>query len=152
MGEVLVPGVQHPAHAVGLGGAQRDGGPVDVPDRNVAARAQGAVDLGEGRGYVGYVFEHLDAESGVEVGVTDRERGGIAFDELGVRGALITVRCEREHGLAAVDADDRALWANLLEGLGDVEARAAADVEDPVPRSRADRLANQGATAQHVAR
>ena len=53
-------------------------------------------------------------------------------------------------GLTASDGRRRA--ADQLEQLGDVEVRAAADVEDVVAGSGAERGADQLAPAQHVAR
>ena len=110
------------------------------------------MDLGERPRYVGDVLEHLDAERGVERAVGHRQRRRVRLDELDVRRALVAARRQGEHGLAAVDADDPAVGADLLEQLRHVEARAAADVEHAVAGLGADGRAHERPAAQHVAR
>ena len=72
--------------------------------------------------------------------------------ELDVVVPFGTLRGHGEHVRADVHADDEALGPDRLEQLGDVEAGAAAHVEDAVAGSGAERSADQLAPAQHVAR
>ena len=63
-----------------------------------------------------------------------------------------TLRSHGEHVRAAVDAGDEAVAPDHLQQLGDVEARAAADVEYAVAGLSAERRADQLAPVQHIAR
>ena len=57
-----------------------------------------------------------------------------------------------EHLRAAVDAHDGAVRPDDVEQLLDVEARPAADVEDPLAGARGEGLADERTPAAHVAR
>src|ERR671918_1286509 len=140
---MLVPGLQYPVHPSGILGVPGHGGPVDVPNHHVAAGAKGAVNLGQRRGDVRDVLEHLDAERAVEAVARDGERGGVALLEAGVAEALGAAPRHGEHLRALVDARDRPLRPNLIEELARVEAGAAADIEDVVTARGAERLVDE---------
>jgi exodeoxyribonuclease-3 len=93
----------------------------------------------------------LDRQRSVEVRVADRQSGDLALVELDVGVALAALGRQGEHRLAQIDADDRPLRPNPLEGLGDVEARPAARVEHAIAGAGAQRLVDEGPPAQDVA-
>ena len=118
----------------------RERRPVDVPQDDAAAWAERAVDLRERRRGVVDVLEHLHGERRIEVLALHRKRGRIALVEGHVRVRLGAARGDGEHRRADVDADDGAFRANRIQELGDVEARPAAGVEDPLARLGAECL------------
>ena len=79
-----------------------------------------------------------------------RQGGDVAPWKRDVVVALAALGREREHRLAGVDADHRALRAHPLEHLGDVEPRPAAGVEHALARSGVERLVDERAPAQDV--
>ena len=88
---------------------------------------------------------------GVELGVANRQRRRVALGQLDVRLSLAALGGHAEHRRARVDADHRPLGADVVEQLGRVEARAAADVEHPFAGLRRERLAHERAAAARVA-
>ena len=70
------------------------------------------------------------------------QRGRVGLVKGDVRVRLRAVRGDGEHRRADVDADDRAFGPDRFQELGDVEARPAADIEDPLAglRGRAPRV------------
>src|SRR5918992_1496989 len=149
---MLVPGLQYPVHPSGILGVPGHGGPVDVPDHHATAGAKGALNLGQRRGDVRDVLEHLDAERSVEAVARDRQRGGIALLEARVAEPLGAAPRHSEHLRALVNARDRALRTDLIEELARIEAGAAADVEDAVTGLSAKRLVDELPAPQNVAR
>src|SRR6202022_531001 len=90
------------------------------------------MELRQGSGQVRHVLEHLHTDRAVDTLVRDRKRGRVCLLELDVAEPLAAASSEFEHLWAAVEADDRALRSDLVEQLGTVEARPAADVENPL--------------------
>jgi hypothetical protein len=69
-----------------------------------------------------------------------------------IRAAAGTTRCDLEHRRACIHADDRACVADLFADLVYVEARSAADVQDPLPGLDPESLAHEAPAAHYVAR
>jgi len=151
VGQVAVPGAQHPPHASGIGRVPGHRRPVDVPDDQAAARAQGPAQLGQGGVHLAHVLQHLHRQGGVEAGVGDRQVGGVRLVELDVVGAIGAPPGQGQGLGAGVDADHPPGRPHLHQQLGHVEAGAAADVQDPLAGRAGDGLADQPPPAQHVA-
>ena len=149
--EVLVPGAAGRAHARRVLGVPAHRRPVDVPHDDAAAGPQRPVDLASAAVAVGDVLEHLHAERGVEVASSTAARSRRPVGTRRWRGARSAAR-GGEHLRAGVEAHDGALGTDLVEQLLDVEARAAADVEDALAGARGQRLAHERPPAAHVAR
>ena len=150
VGEVVVPGVEHPLHALGIVRVPRHGRPVDVPQGDAATGAQRPMQLGQRGVHVGQVLEHLDRDRRVELLVLDGECRRLALAELDVRTAGAPGGRETEHLRAPVDADHETVRPDLLRELRDVEAGAAAGVQDPLSGQRAEGLVDDRAPAKDV--
>jgi hypothetical protein len=150
MGEVLVPRAQRALHAGRIRRVPGHGRPVDVPDDGAPSRTEHPIQLGEREVRVGDVLDHLHGEDGIEAAVVDRQGRRVGLVEGRVRTVLDPAGGDGEHLRAVVDPDDEAGVADLLEQLGDVEAGAAADVEDPLAGRGGQRLADEGAAAEDV--
>jgi hypothetical protein len=109
------------------------------------------VQLGKGGSRVGDVLEHLHRQRPVEAGVRHRQRGRVRLVQRDVVLALGAAPGQREGLRAGVDPDHRAGRLDLGEQLGDVEARPAAEVKDPLAGGGPQSLADQPPPAQHVA-
>jgi hypothetical protein len=69
MGQVAVPRFQHALHPNGVVGVPRDSSPVHVPNDDTAARRHDAAQLAQSTRHVLHVFEDLNAQCSVKLGV-----------------------------------------------------------------------------------
>ena len=152
MGQVSVPGFQHAPHPGRVAGVPRDRSPVDVPDEDAPSRPHDATELAQSAPDVLHVLEDLDAERSVKASVRQRQGACVALMEGHVRAGRGTSRGDLEHGRAWIDAGDRPRVADLFGKLVDIEARPAADVDDPFSGPGPEGLAYEAPAALHVAR
>src|SRR3954451_17684815 len=126
--------------------------PVDVPDDDAAARPDDAHQLGERGVDVAEVLEDLDGNGTVDRRVADRELRRLALEQADVRPVAGLAAGDREHRRAGVDACDRAVGADDVEDVDDVEPGPAADVEHVVARPGGKCLLGERAPPFDVAR
>src|ERR1700704_978832 len=107
--------------------------------------------LGERGGDIGYVFEDLHRYRRVECMVGHRQLRCFGLVKRNIVVPIDPFRRHCQHCAGDVDASDRAIGADLVEQLLDIEAGAATHVEHVLPRLYRDGLPDKMPPAHHIA-
>src|SRR5581483_808726 len=98
----------------------------------------------------GDVLHHLHAQGGIEIAVVDGQGNGVALPEGDVAVRLAPAPSQGQHVRAGVHRHDRPAGPDVVEQFEGIEARPAADVENPLTGGGGQRLPHVAAPADHV--